>query len=81
MVPRYILQLLFSEKITKLTITQQPLKVEKNSTDLEFSESKKNFDIPFTKFKTINFYLIKLATEFLLTTKLFTGVKSLIIQH
>jgi len=42
---------------------------------------KKIFDTPFTKFITINFYLIKLVTEFLMTTKLFTGVKSLIIQH
>jgi hypothetical protein len=29
MVPRYVLQLLFSEKITKLLINQQPPKLEK----------------------------------------------------
>jgi hypothetical protein len=37
--PRYVLQLLFSEKITKLLITQQPLKLEKKiSADLESLE-------------------------------------------
>jgi hypothetical protein len=36
--PRYVLQLLFGKKITKLLKTQQPLKLEKNSKDLESLE-------------------------------------------
>jgi len=37
--PAYVLQLLFSKKITKLQIAQQPLKLEKKmSADLEALE-------------------------------------------
>ncbi len=42
MVPRYVSQLL--GKITKLLITQQTLKLEKKSTDLESMEFLETFD-------------------------------------
>ncbi len=37
---------------------------EKISTHLKSLEFQKKFDIRLTKFKTIKFYLIKLATDF-----------------
>jgi hypothetical protein len=70
MVPRYALQLLFSEKIQN-PITQQPLKLDINIwTNLEYLEFKKYFDECVNKFKSNNILLNKISHRYVLTTTL-----------
>jgi hypothetical protein len=69
MVCRYVLLLLLSEK-TKLLRTHQPPKPEKISQ--EPLQLKQDFDVRCTKFKTIKFYFITLATDFF-ENQVFTG--------
>ncbi len=60
----------YSLKITKLLITQQPLKLDKKiNTNLESLEFQKNFDARLTKFKNNQILLHKISQKFLLTTK------------
>ncbi len=60
--PRYVLQLSFNEKITKLLITQPPLRPEiEISANLEFLEFYKFFDVCLTKFKNNRILLNKIS--------------------
>ncbi len=52
--PRYISQSLFFWNIAKLLITQQPLKLEKISTDLQYLELKEKV-LALMNLKTSNF--------------------------
>ncbi len=65
-------------KITKLLITQQPLKLKKKSTDWESLEFSIKFDVSLTEYKNNKILLNKISHWFLLTTKLLTGQKSFI---
>jgi hypothetical protein len=56
-----------------LPLTQQPLKPEKISTDMESLEFKKFFDVSFAKFENYQILLNKIGRRFLLTTKPFSG--------
>jgi hypothetical protein len=53
---------------------------EKISSDLEYLEIKKIFDVCWTKFKNNQIWLNKTSCRFLSTIKLFTGQKILILQ-
>jgi hypothetical protein len=75
-VPRYVLQLVFSEKshhCLKLNNHQMSKSSETVSADLESLEFYKNFDVCLTKFKNNLIVLNKISHSFLLTTNLFTG--------
>ncbi len=62
-----------------MLITQQSLKLEKKiSTYLESLELLKFFDVCWTKFKNYQILLNKISHRFLVTSKLFSGRKSLI---
>ncbi len=64
--PRYVQWPLFHEKISKMPITQQPLKLLENvSIYFEYLEFWKSLNVSLAKFETIlKNYLIKLATDF-----------------
>ncbi len=75
---RYVMQLLFEWKITKLLITQQLLKLEKNKHILGILRILgKEIWYVFTKFRYNQILLNKIGHMFVLPTKLFTGWKSL----
>jgi hypothetical protein len=62
--PQICFEKFILQKQTKLLLPLQPIGLEKKiSTNLESSELKDNFDVCLTKYKTINFCLIKLATS------------------
>jgi hypothetical protein len=62
MVPKHVLWLLFSKKITKMLKTQQPLKLEKNKHRFGILRNFEFFWCVWLNLKTIKFNLIKLAT-------------------
>jgi len=70
MCPRYVLQLLFSEKSQDCSKTQPPLKLENNiNTVLESIEFYNFSDVCLTKFKNNQILLYKISYRFQLTTK------------
>ncbi len=75
--PRYILQLLFSEKSQIWKKTQQPLKLEKAREkirpDVESLECYECFDVRLSKFKNNQILLNKIICRIIPTTKLFSG--------
>ncbi len=69
-VPRFVLQLLFSEKSQNSATTEDR---EKISADLDSEQFENFFDIGLTKFETYQILFNKISHRFPMTTKLFTG--------
>ncbi len=70
--PRYVLQLLFSEKSKKLLTTQKPLNLEKNEHRFEILWILEIFHVRSSKFQNYPILQNRIIHRFLLTTKQFS---------